>query len=43
MEVNSSEADTTAIFDKHLQAHNAGDLSLYLLVTLVKGEAQLSG
>jgi len=28
MEVNSREADTTAIFDKHLQAHNAGDLSL---------------
>jgi len=28
MEVNSREADNTAIFDKRLQAHNAGDLSL---------------
>ena len=27
MEVNSREADITAIFDKGLQAHNAGDLS----------------
>ena len=28
MEVNSTEADIAAIFDKGLQAHNAGDLSV---------------
>ena len=27
MEVNSIEADSAAIFDRGLQAHNAGDLS----------------